>query len=57
MEFNRIHRVAGVLSTIAYFRILVLMLAAGKSRRTPYLYTVLLIHLLSGELCEDGEHA
>ena len=42
MEFNRIHRVEGVLSTIAYFRILVLMLAAGKSRRTPHPYTVFL---------------
>ena len=56
-EFSCIHRLAGVLPTIAYFRTLVLMLAVGESRRTPYLYRVLLILLLTRELYKNGEHA
>jgi hypothetical protein len=36
---------------------LVLMLPFIKLRRAPYPCTVLLILILTRELCEDGEHA
>ena len=33
------------------------MLDVGKSRRSPYVYTVLLMLLLTRDLCEGGEDA
>ena len=41
-----LYRVTGVLPTIAYFCVLVLMLAVGKSWRTPHHHILLLLVLM-----------